>query len=85
MKTKTTLAMVALIFSLVAFFVFRLAIFLLAEPGISLQLNGAAYLFSKNTLTIALWALLGFPAVVASIFVLWELRRGRAGGPNKGR
>jgi hypothetical protein len=70
MKTKTTLTMVALIISLVAFFVFRLSILLLAEPGISLQLNGTAYLFSKNTLTIALWALLGFPAVVASIFVL---------------
>lgn len=77
-------SMLALIISLVVLFVFRLVIFFfVAEPGISLQVSGTAILFSKNTLTIALWAFRGFPAVAASVFVLWERRRSRANGQNK--
>jgi hypothetical protein len=84
MKNKSTSAMVALIISLLAFFVFRLLIFFfVTEPGISLQVNETAYAFSKNALIIALWAFLGFPAVAASIFILWERRRSRANGDNK--
>jgi hypothetical protein len=86
MKTKTTSVMVALIITLVAFFVFRLMIFFfVAEPGISVHVDGIVYSLSKNMLTLGLWALLGFPAVVVSIFVLWERRRSRADGQQPGR
>ena len=76
MKTKTTSAMVALIISLIAFFVLRLMIFLfVAEPGIILEVNRNVYSFSRSALVLGLWAFIGFPATVISLFLLWERRR----------
>ena len=78
--------MVTLIITLVVFFMFRLMLlFFVAEPGISVQVDGIVYSFSKNILTLALWAFLGFPAIVVSTFVLWERRRSRADSQQTGR
>jgi hypothetical protein len=79
MKTKATSAMVVLIITLVVFFMLRLAIyFFVAEPGIILEVDKRLYSFPKGLLILVLWAFLGFPAVVISIFLLWERRSSRA-------
>jgi hypothetical protein len=79
MKTKATSAMVVLIITLVVFSLLRLAIyFFIAEPGIILEVDRRFYSFPKGLLILLLWAFLGFPGVVISIFLLWERRRSRA-------
>jgi hypothetical protein len=78
MKTKTTSAMVVLIITLMGFLLLRLMIFFfVAEPGIGVEVDGKVYSFSKSVLILGLWAFLGFPAVVISVFLLWERRRSR--------
>lgn len=53
--------MVVLIISLAVVLVFRLMIFFfVAEAGINVQVDGAIHSFSKGTLTLGLWAFLGF-------------------------
>jgi hypothetical protein len=79
MKTNTTSAMVALIITLMVFFLLRLAIYLfVAEPGIILEVDKKVYSFPRGMLILGLWAFVGFPAVVISMFLLWERRRSRA-------
>ena len=79
-------AMIVLTITLVGFLLLRAIIFsFVPTNGVELMLDGRMYSVSNGALTIGLWAFLGFPGIVISLFLLWERRKDRANARNTER